>query len=366
MSRFRSALPWVVAGLLLAFAATAFAGAGGGTASSGPNELVMVTNWGEDTVGLINVDTGQVLSTIPVGQKPYDVKVEPRGRFAYVTCSGGSEISVIDIQANLESCRIQVGTSPRDISLTADGTKAVVANSGDDTISVVDLVGRRQLYTVHVGAVPYGVAHLPGEQGVLITNWAEGSLSVVDLFADHGTVTHTLPVASLPYTVVVPASSSWAFMSNFGAGVVTPYNLATFQLGAPIPVGKSPWGVAATAEGDAVVIANFFENKISILNVAEKRVQSEVPLGTRPTGSPSVPGGGVTMRRAKNVATSARFIVASDLAANEILVIDRATLALLRSIPVGKAPYGLAFVETTATAAGPKNLKEAAPARGSL
>jgi hypothetical protein len=72
---------------------------------------------------------------------------------------------------------------------------------------------------------------------------------------------------------------SRTFLTNFGAGVVAPYNLTTFELGAPIPVGKSAWGIAATAEGDIAVIASFFENKISI--------RSNVTLGTRPTGSPA-------------------------------------------------------------------------------
>lgn len=344
---------------VLLLAQTGFAG--GAATSAEQSGIVMVTNWGEDTVGLVNVDSGQVLSTIQVGHKPYDIKVGPDGRFAYVTNSGGSEVSVIDIQANLESHRIRVGTSPRDISLSADGTRAVVANSGDDTISLVDLVNRRELYTVPVGGIPYGVAHLADGVTVLITNWGENSLSVVRLGEAGGEVIRTVSVPALPYTVVVPAIGDWAYMTNFGAGVVTPVHLVTFDLGAPIPVGKSPWGIGTSIEGDIAAIANFFENKVSILNTQSRSVVQNVTLGSRP---PAGPEGTVTMRRAKNTAVSARLIVASDLAANEIIVIDRATHEILRTIPVGKAPYGLAFVART-TGLASRGSARTAPAKSS-
>jgi YVTN family beta-propeller protein len=86
----RRVLLWAIAVLWVTTAAWS-------RGKSGNGNFVLVTNWGDDTVSLVNIVEGTVASTIKVGNKPYDVKVEPSGRFAYVSISGGSYLSVIDL-----------------------------------------------------------------------------------------------------------------------------------------------------------------------------------------------------------------------------------------------------------------------------
>src|SRR4051812_3422983 len=64
--------------------------------------LAVITNWGSDSCSLVDVAGGNELAKIDVGLKLYDVKIDPKGRFAYVTCSGDGYIAIIDIQAMLE------------------------------------------------------------------------------------------------------------------------------------------------------------------------------------------------------------------------------------------------------------------------
>jgi YVTN family beta-propeller protein len=317
----------------------------GGSDTAVSDDLLMVTNWGDDSVSLINVVSGQVLSTIAVGHKPYDIKIDPTGRFAYVSDSGGSEISVIDIQANLEAYRIPVGTSPRDLELFRSGKRAVVANSGDDTISVLDLEKRKELFTVPVGGIPYGVAMAEGGRVALVTNWGENSLSVVRLTDTSGQVVKTIPLPSLPYTVIVPARGRHALVTNFGAGVITPIALDTYEAREPIAVGKSPWGISSAANFAA--IANFYDNHITFVRLSDRQVVLRLDLGTRSGAAVAA------ARRAKNTASNNSFVAASDLGANEILVIDCKTQQLARTVPVGKAPYGLAFVPRPTAAVAP-------------
>src|SRR3954454_12939517 len=114
-------------------------GPGGGKTES---NLVITTNWGEDSCSLVDIKQGTELAKIKVGMKPYDVKVDSRGRFAFVTCSGEDFLSTIDLQAMLEmeDKRVVVGASPRDVAINTDNTRAVVACAGTDNIAVVDLI----------------------------------------------------------------------------------------------------------------------------------------------------------------------------------------------------------------------------------
>src|SRR5580765_3492121 len=72
--------------------------AGGSEQSVLKNAIVMITNWGDDTVSVVDLDSGTQLAEIKVGAKPYDVKLDTAGRMAYVSNSAASDLSVIDVQ----------------------------------------------------------------------------------------------------------------------------------------------------------------------------------------------------------------------------------------------------------------------------
>jgi YVTN family beta-propeller protein len=318
----------------------------GGAAAAGDADasqplLALVTNWADDTVSLVDMSKGQELSTIRVGAKPYDVKVDPAGRFAYVTNSAGSDVSVIDIQAMLEKERIAVGVSPRDIAISRDGTWAVTANSGDNTISVVDLTSGKQKAAFAVGAIPYGVALSNDEKRAVITNWGENTASIVDLTS--GKELSRLKTGTLPYTAVVPPGSDLAFVSSFGSSAIYRINLKSLKADGEIPVGRSPWGLAASGDGKSIVSANYSSNELSFMSVGsgadfKENARVKLPAFTGNKGPDALAA------KAKNLVMSAdgKFVVYSDLANNTINLVDSTNGKQIRSIAVGRAPYGIA------------------------
>jgi YVTN family beta-propeller protein len=387
--------------LLFLLVHSAVAGTTPASAGDRGSSLVLDTNWGDDTVSLVDIASGRELAVIHVGTKPYDVQVSPNGRFAYVSNSGSGDISVIDIQAMLEAYRIPVGEGPRDIDISADGKFAVSANSGDDSLSFIDLDAKKELYRVRVGTIPYGVALADGDKVAVVTNWGENTLSVVDL-RERKERKPRLTTGSLPYTVVVPSRGQFGFITNFGSHTVSPVNISTMTIGEGVPVGRSPWGIGMSADGRTAVVADFYSGEASFMSVRPKATAAngvtamtsaadesweivetariklnEVPpivafssdaikesvalsskIATDSSSKPSTSspaGAGISnpaasmvrvQRRAKNAAMSAdgRLAVISDLGNNELMVVDIATKKMIRTIKVGKAPYGIAFL----------------------
>src|SRR3954466_13913583 len=80
----------------------AFAGGRQVRAANVNSTVAVVTNWGGDTISLVDIQTGKELSKIAVGPKPYDICCDAKGAVAYATCSGADFISKIDLVANLE------------------------------------------------------------------------------------------------------------------------------------------------------------------------------------------------------------------------------------------------------------------------
>lgn len=340
-----------------------------------PTSLVIITNWGEDTCSLIDIKAGKELAKISVGLKPYDVKVDPTGRFAYVTASGADYISVIDIQAMLErkDQRIKIGGGPRDLELTEDGKRAVVANSGDDSISVVDISTKRELYRVPVGSIPYGVALTNEDKLAVITLWGSNKAVLVELGKSSGKVLKTLDVGSLPYTVVVPKDSNHAIVSCFGSHQLSLIDLKKFEVMPPIQVGRSPWGIGASTDGRTIIVANFYSGDASIVAVNMPQAEAVSSVGYHPSRTSfafrnqpvmyaaaaplfvervRIPLmrtdsiGELSAARPKNAAftNDPNVAVLTDLGKNEILVLDIGAKKVTHRISVGKAPYGVAFV----------------------
>jgi YVTN family beta-propeller protein len=335
-----------------------------GGSRPGAYELAIDTNWADNSVSIVNLRTGAEKSRINVGAKPYDIKTDQLGRFAYASLSGADKISVIDLQANLESAKIQVGESPRDMAMSADFSRLVVANSGSNSISVIDVATQKELHRIPVGLVPYGVGLADGDKTAIISNWGEGTISFVDLVAKKEI--NRVRVGHLPYTVAVSPTKGVAFTAAFGDDKVVVLDISSRSVLHEIPVGKSPWGIAINTDGGKLAVANFYSSSVSIISISDARipagysVQTYELKGKRPgdriepsavASKPTDPArtaaveeeaGGVL--RAKHVALADNTLVFTDLAGNTVNTIDLSTNSFLHSIPVGKAPYGIDFL----------------------
>jgi len=327
--------------------------AGPNPAAGAGNETAIITNWGGDSVSIVNVKRGQELSRIPVGAKPYDVKIHPKGNPAFVTCSGGDYIALVDLVANLEMTdrRIRVGESPRDIAVTADGRRAVVACSGADHIAVVDLEAGKRLYTVDVGPIPYGVALTSDDRTAVITLWGSGKAVLVSLGDTEGKKFKELDIGPLPYTVVTSGDDRYAMATCFGDRGVYAIDLKNQRVAGKIEVGRSPWELALSPDGTKAVVANFYSGEASIIDVgvaplADGGLPMRESKRIKTGGSALAATGAVARDSPKNVAFSgdSKTVLLTDLSKNTVLVLDLETAEISSSIPVGHAPYGIAFL----------------------
>lgn len=338
-----------------------------------PTNLVLTTNWAEHTVSLVNLALSEEKGRINVGSKPYDIKVDRTGRFAFTTLSGGSEIAVIDIQANLESHRIQVGEGPRDLMLSKDSKRAYVANAGSGTLSVVDLERNEELVQIPVGTIPYGIDLTEDETMAVVTNWGAGTVSFVDL--EKNEEIKEISIGTLPYTVGISETLDLAFVTNFGDNQIGVVDLKTLEVVKRIDTDRSPWGLAVSPDGMKVAVANFYTGGITVVRMegetsaealenldvqtyypnpsqadrakilqSKSNAETADPVAPDPLNPPDGPA--PSSIRSKNVAMSDEGIVVfTDLANNTVGVLNTETNVFSRFIPVGQAPYGLAFIE---------------------
>ncbi len=75
-------------------------------------QTAYITNYGDNTVSVINVATNTVIDTIAVGRNPYAVSVSADGSKVYVTNLRDSTVSVINTATNTVTDTIKVGSHP--------------------------------------------------------------------------------------------------------------------------------------------------------------------------------------------------------------------------------------------------------------
>ena len=119
-----------------------------------------ITNYGSDTVSVIDTATNTVTTNVPVGSWPKGVAVDPTGTSAYVANYASNTVSVIDTATNTVTTNVPVGSWPYGVAVNPTGTKVYVANEGSNTVSVINTT-TNTVTTVPVGKWPYGVAVNP-------------------------------------------------------------------------------------------------------------------------------------------------------------------------------------------------------------
>ncbi|MBB3130712.1 YVTN family beta-propeller protein [Paenibacillus rhizosphaerae] len=131
----------------------------------------------DNSLGVIDLESGQLTDRIPVGNAPTSVVVS--GNTAYVTNTGGR------------------AAEPGDLTVDSSGTPIVAEQTGSSasgTVSVVDLSGKTVSTTVEVGLQPARM-DVSGSY-VFVANTNSDTVSVIDTNTNH--VVQTIDVKPYP------------------------------------------------------------------------------------------------------------------------------------------------------------------------
>jgi YVTN family beta-propeller protein len=180
---------------VLAIAAFALASVLGSAQSLAQNAYI--TNFGSNTVSVINTATNTVTATIPVGVEPHGVAVPPDGNRVYVTNAGSNSVSVFATATNTVTATIPVGVRPIGVAVPPDGTTVYVTNAVSNSVSVIDTTTNTVSATIPDGVEPIGVAVTPDGSRVYVVNGASNSVSVIDT-ASNTVIGSPIPVGSIP------------------------------------------------------------------------------------------------------------------------------------------------------------------------
>ena len=302
---------------------------------------VFVTNWGDNTVSILDAASGRVVRVAAVGHTPSAVAVDERARRAFVLNVNPDSVSVLDtvrgvvlrtvpfsklsdvavddrtghvfvldgpdgvhgraVMLDARSGRVvhtaALGKSSRPVAIDSHTQRAFVPNSDDGTVSVLDTATGRVVRTVRVGSLPYAVAVDERASRVFVISNLDRSVSVLD--ARSGAVLRTVPVGRNPQTLAVDTRRGYVFVVNEDAGTVSVLDARTGGVRRTVAVGafrpRALCGrvidVLVDERGGHAFVLNggaadsrFYttDGSMSVLDVASAEVLRTIPVGHGP------------------------------------------------------------------------------------
>jgi len=273
--------------LLLLLAATG----SGSLGAQGPRLVVL--NKEDATLVTVDPTTGKVLGRVPTGEGPHEVAVSTDGKTAFVGNYGG-------------------------------------ASGPGNTISVVDLVAMKELRRFDVSPLrrPHGMFFADGklyftaETNRLVARYDPASNAIDWLLGTGQVSTHMVwvnPDATKMYTANIGSDSITVIERGSNPQVWNETNVA---------VGKGPEGFDVSPDGRELWAAQSRDGGVSIVDLDQKKVVGTIALGTKRSNRLKFTPDG-------------KLALVSDLDAGEVLVIDVATRAVTKHIPLGKMVEGI-------------------------
>ena len=269
------------------------------------------------TVSVVDLGTGKVTTTTPVGSGPYAIAIS--GNKAYVANYLDSTVSVIDTTTGAVTKTIAVGWGP--LAIATSGNKVYVANYyQDNTVSVIDTTTDEVTKTIAVGGGPSNI-EIDGNKAYAL-NHLDGTVSVIDITTDE--VTQTITTESDPEDIAIFYGSK-AYVSNGLSNTVSVINLLTQTVTATVPVGKNACAIAIC--GSKVYVANYDDGTISVIDILTNAVTPTIPVGNNPS----------------SIAICGNKAYVTNSGDGTVSVIDTATDTVTATFPAGNSPKTIVF-----------------------
>ena len=260
-----------------------------------PDAKIMVACTDSNAADIIDPASGKSLRRLPLGKEPEAFDISPDGKTIYVSNEDEGEASFVDSTSGKTLHNVKVGKEPEGVKVSADGKTLYVTSEVASMVHVIDTATAKVVKNVKVGKRPRRMAITPDGKELWVTNELDASVSIVST-ADHSVI-----------------------------GTIK------FEVKGARSADITPVGIQMTRDGKRAFVALGRANHVAFIDVASRKVTNQVLVGKRAWN--------VMLDKAE-----AKLLVVNGLS-DDITVVDVAAAKALKSIPVGRVPYGVVIVE---------------------
>lgn len=147
---------------------------------------LFVVNTEADTVYKLHAEDGSVLASVKVGYRPFGIALSPDFQAVVVSNWGDKSVSLLEPASLKEISRVVVETHPSDLAYGPDG-RLFVANAGSNSVSVI--ADGKVIETIKtsldpqdpVGSTPDALAVSPNGKFLYVANADNNDVAMIDI-----------------------------------------------------------------------------------------------------------------------------------------------------------------------------------------
>ena len=295
------------------------------------SQKLIVTSRAENNVTIIDLETGEKIRQIKVGNEPHELLFNPWDTMVYVTNYGDKVVSKIDLlnksldtffvfQDHLKLHGIAASKDGKTIWVTSEAKKAVleIDTQKGSLIKAWPTLG----YRSHM------LTPSKDNNKLYVANLDENNVSIINRKANE---TKLLETGKAPEGIDISLNGKEVWVTNRQENTISIINTETDRVIEKIPShGEFPVKLKFAPNGKQVWVSNNRSSSVAVFNSKEYRLEKLIDVGERPLW--------ITFSNDSNRA----YI--SKPGSHEVLEIDTLNYVILRRIKVSKSPDGVVYV----------------------
>jgi YVTN family beta-propeller protein len=320
--------------------------------AASPAGTLVVLNKSEASAWLVDPETGARLASVPTGDGPHEADVTPDGRLAVVTNYGGKTpggtLTLIDLAAGTAAGTIDLGEHkrPHGVQVLPDGRRAVVTAEAGEALLVVELVDKKVLAAIPTGEkVSHMVAVSPDGKTAFVSSIGSGTVTAIDLLKE--VRTKSVKTGEGAEGIAVTPDGKEVWVGNRASDTLTVLDASTLEAKRTIPCAQFPIRIEISPDGATLLASNARSGDVAVFatNAGKELRRVKMPMAAATTegrlfadrfGKSPVPIGLL-------VPPSGKVAFVANSNADAVVVFDLATGTILRTLPAGAEPDGLAW-----------------------
>ncbi len=269
------------------------------------------TGAGPSDVVVFNTDTGKLMQRIPVEVNPYALVLSDNGQTLYVSNWGSDSVSIIDVASLRVTGRLVVGDNPNDMTLSKDG-RLFVSCANDNTVVVIDTRTRQTIERISTaltpnapeGSTPNALALDRENQMLFVANADNNDVAVVRVAERaRSEVLGFLPVGWYPSALAVLGGKLWVGNSK-GMGSYSDIRGPK----SPLPPGPEGNGSVKSLQKGSMEIVDLSQMRAN-LRAWTKQVYDNIPYRDEQLVSAKAPSAPTVVPREVGVGSPIKHVL---------------------------------------------------------
>ncbi|MGO0576648.1 YncE family protein [Ornithinimicrobium panacihumi] len=142
-------------------------------------KTLLVSNWCDYTVSVVDTATGQETGTLDVGRNPRGIVVMPDNKTAIVTAMWNQQVWRLDLEEMTSEVVLETPPGPRHLNLSPDAETLYLVVARADVIYKLDPETMEIVDEVNPGQEPRSMTMSPDGSALYVVNYDEASVSKI-------------------------------------------------------------------------------------------------------------------------------------------------------------------------------------------